>query len=220
LHCAGMCGPLVFALHKGAGRSGKFIYHLGRIITYSLLGLVLGALGVAAQMAGLQKWFSLLLGLGLLLSVLVPLLSSRFHSHYLSAKTSGWISAGVRKWMGKAVASKGPLRQLWLGMLNGLLPCGMVYIAIAGSLSMANYFQSSLYMVFFGLGTWPMLVAVSFGSSFFSRISWLNIKKLAPVFITCLGLLLIWRGLNLHIEYIPGVPGTNPFAGITICHGS
>jgi len=217
LHCAGMCGPLVFALHKGGSGYGKITYHTGRILTYALLGLILGGLGFAAQLAGLQKWFSLLLGVGLLASVIFPLISSRFHSHYLSTKTSGWLSGGVRKWMGRAVASHSPFRQLWLGGLNGLLPCGMVYIAIAGSLSMADYFQSSLYMIFFGLGTWPMLLAISYGSTFANHLSWLNIKRLAPIFIACLGLLLIWRGLNLRIEYIPGAPGSSPFAGITIC---
>jgi uncharacterized protein len=217
LHCAGMCGPLVFALHKGSSGYGKIAYHTGRILTYAMLGLVLGVVGLAAQLAGLQKLFSVLLGIALLASVVIPLISSRFHSHYLSTKTSRQLSGSVRKWMGKAMASNGPFRQLWLGGLNGLLPCGMVYIAIAGSLSMADYFQSSLYMIFFGMGTWPMLLAISYGSTFANHLSWLNIRRLAPVFIACLGLLLIWRGLNLHIEYIPGAPGSSPFAGITIC---
>jgi uncharacterized protein len=218
LHCAGMCGPLVFALHKGNSGYGKIAYHTGRILTYAMLGLVLGVVGLAAQLAGLQKLFSVLLGIALLASVVIPLISSRFHSHYLSAKTSGWLSGSVRKWMGKGMASHGPFRQLWLGGLNGLLPCGMVYIAIAGSLSMADYFQSSIYMIFFGMGTWPMLLAISYGSTFANHLSWLNIRRLAPVFIACLGLLLIWRGLSLQLEYAPDE--ANPFAAITICRGT
>jgi len=180
LHCAGMCGPLVFALHRGGSGLNRLAYHSGRILTYAILGGILGMLGLAAQVAGLQKFFSLVLGLALIASIVIPLFSARFQAHYLTAKTGGWLSARVNKWRSSAMEMRGMTRQFALGLLNGLLPCGMVYIAIGGALSLANYLQSGLYMILFGLGTWPMLLVISFGGGFVQKFRWVSINRLTP----------------------------------------
>lgn len=215
LHCAGMCGPLVFALHRGGGTMmGKLAYHSGRVLTYAVLGAVLGLLGLAAQMAGWQKTFSFLLGMILVGSVLLPALSTWLKLRFLPSQSTSWLSGRVNKMIGGILKSKLPNKQFYLGLLNGLLPCGMVYVAIAGALSLSDYFQSSLYMILFGLGTWPMLLAISLGSKWSPKIAWLNVKRLTPAFTLFLGLLLMWRGLSLQIEL---VSAGDPFAGITIC---
>ncbi len=220
IHCAGMCGPLVFALHKRGNGAGKIVYHLGRILAYAALGMVLGLLGFAAQLAGWQSTFSVILGALLLISVVLPLLLPRLAVYSPANKIGSWLSSKLNRWMAWAINVKGPFKQFYLGAINGLLPCGMVYVAIAGALSMANYAQGSLYMILFGLGTWPVLLVFSFGSQFATRFSWINLKKLTPIFVCCLGLLLIWRGLNLRVEYTPDTSNGNPFAGITICQGA
>src|SRR3954466_9482086 len=75
LHCAGMCGPLLCALPVvGQGRAsfyaGRFLYNLGRIGMYGLLGLVFGALGKTLSIAGLQRWLSLAAGCAVLIGLL------------------------------------------------------------------------------------------------------------------------------------------------------
>lgn len=215
LHCAAMCGPLVFALHRGAATAGeKVSYHLGRITTYAMLGALLGLAGWAAHIAGLQKFFSLMLGVVLIASILLPLAVPALGLSKVSGSAAGWLSGRVNGLMRRGIATRTPVRQFYLGLLNGLLPCGMVYVAIAGALAMGHWLQGSLYMVLFGMGTWPMLLAVSFGSSYSAHFSFFNIRKLAPALVVALGLLLIWRGLGLHLELT--VPG-DPFAGISIC---
>lgn len=193
---------------------GKVAYHFGRILTYAGLGAVLGLLGLAAQMAGWQKAFSLVLGVVLIGSVVLPILSDKLQFRFLPAQSSGWLSGRVNKMIGGVLKSKRPNKQFYLGLLNGLLPCGMVYVAIAGALSLSDYFQSSLYMILFGLGTWPMLLAISLGGKWSPKVAWLNVKRLTPAFTLFLGLLLVWRGLSLQVEL---VSADDPFAGITIC---
>ena len=193
---------------------GKLAYHSGRVLTYAVLGAVLGLLGLAAQMAGWQKAFSLVLGVVLIGSVVLPLLYDKLPLRFLPAQSSGWLSGRVNKMIGGVLKSKRPNKQFYLGLLNGLLPCGMVYVAIAGALSLSDYFQSSLYMILFGLGTWPMLLAISLGGKWSPKVAWLNVKRLTPAFTLFLGLLLVWRGLSLQVEL---VSAGDPFAGITIC---
>ena len=89
-----------------------------------------------------------------------------------------------------------------IGLLNGLLPCGLVYMAVAGALATGNIIYSSLFMACFGLGTLPAMLAMSFAGNFITLSSRNTIKKLVPYIVGIMGILLILRGLNLDIPYI------------------
>jgi len=218
LHCAGMCGPLMFALPiRDAAPARRLVslvvYHGGRILTYGGLGLIFGLAGRRIQMAGFQQWFSILLGVAILITV-------------------GWQTFGKQVWQPAVIkrfhaAIGNMILKLWkapgldslflLGIANGLLPCGMVYLAVAISMTSGTAGAAMLYMIFFGVGTLPMLLAVSYAGSFLSAAVRNHFKKAVPYIIGCIGLLLILRGLDLGIPFISPVLATAR-SGVITCH--
>lgn len=217
-HCLGMCGPLVMALPlQGLSRSWQVFailsYHTGRIFTYASLGLLSGLLGQRIYMAGFQRSFSITLGLFLLFWVMTnrinrkkakPALLGRFYN-----RLQQWI---LRLWESPAKTS-----YVFLGMANGLLPCGMVYLAIAGALSTAQIKEGVVFMVFFGAGTLPVLLGLSYFGRFINLSFRNRVKKSIPVFIAFMGILFILRGLNLGIPFISPVLAGKPGQTIS-CH--
>src|ERR1039457_6682902 len=165
LHCAAMCGPLMLALPVARGGTGRFvagriIYQLGRVMTYCLLGVVAGLVGQSIFLAGLQRWLSIALGVAILLGFLV------------SKKIS--VSAPVVRLVARLKsAMSGQLRQrslrslVLLGMLNGLLPCGLVYVALAGAVARSTLHAAIFYMACFGLGTLPTMLGISLSGKLF-----------------------------------------------------
>ncbi|HOW32340.1 MAG TPA: sulfite exporter TauE/SafE family protein, partial [Bacteroidales bacterium] len=89
-----------------------------------------------------------------------------------------------------------------IGLLNGLLPCGLVYIAIAGSIGSGSALMGAIYMALFGLGTMPMLLAINLSGGFISTSLRKKINKLIPILVIIVGILFILRGLSLGIPYI------------------
>jgi uncharacterized protein len=217
-HCVGMCGPLALALPiqhlTGWQRAlSLFLYHVGRISVYAGFGLVFGLAGRGLYLAGFQQWFSV--GLGVLMLFFLgqyvvfrnfrqPALISRFNR-----RIQGWV---MQIWK---TPSKSGL--VWLGMANGLLPCGMVYLAIAGALSASQVKFSVLFMVMFGLGTLPALFAISFFGSLIKLSIRNKIRQWTPFLVAFMAIVLILRGLNLGIPFISPLLG-GPRAPAIICH--
>lgn len=220
LHCIGMCGPLSLALPLGGESGGRrnallLLYQGGRVLTYVLLGILAGAGSSAFLRAGYQQTISIVAGLVILLAA----------AGYFTGKK--FIRTGIGNGFYRFLQSRilyvwkhaqRPSGSFLLGMLNGLLPCGMVYIAMLSSLSFGSIYQSALFMLFFGMGTLPaMLAVVLIGSrSGWGRQKWL--RRLSPVVIILMGVLLVVRGLNLGIPYLsPHAGGVAASAGLS-CH--
>ena len=204
LHCVGMCGPLVLAV-PGPNAPwrfwvGRLVYHTGRTLSYMTLGGLIGSLGWAIALQGYQGTLSLALGVLMLSAVLIR---------------------PVRRWVKQFEAApahllsklKGPLQALMkqpgtgnlfaLGVLNGLLPCGFSYAAIATALAAGSLVNSMLFMGAFGLATFPALLAVQWMGRR-APASWrTTLLKLAPYGIAIVGLLLIVRGLSLGVFLSP-----------------
>lgn len=200
LHCAGMCGPLVLALAKARAPTaidpvGRVCYHLGRIVSYGLLGWILGWLGRAAAPAGFQRGLSIALGIvvlaGMGLSTRVP----------LAGVVSRWVvflKSAMTKWLPRESLAS----QAVMGGLNGLLPCGLVYVAAAGATAASNPWTGAAYMAVFGLGTWPMMLSLHLAGHRLplpARLSALGITRSAAALM---GALLILRGLELGIPLV------------------
>ena len=201
LHCAGMCGPLVLAMPTGRSTSatlpfvlGRVTYNLGRIATYSLLGGIFGLIGHTFALAGLQRWVSLGVGI-IVLAVLV--ISTR---KSLSGPTSR-IVALVKRGLAPLLARQTFGSVFMLGALNGLLPCGLVYAACAGAVALGGV-MSVQYMVAFGLGTVPMMLAIALAGKKLQFTLRLRFEKLIPISVFTIGVLLIFRGLALGIPYL------------------
>ena len=205
LHCAAMCGPLVLALPVSGGSAwrnlaNRLIYQIGRILTYGALGLLLGLLGNSIAVKGWQQGISiatgtLLLGMGL------------FHFF------SGYFPGLVRKqqqMMQPVIRQMGywlyrPGGSLFAGALNGLLPCGMVYMALAAALNADSVLGGGIFMVSFGLGTLPMMTVVSLAGSFIKSRIRFNMVKWLPTMLLLMGGWFLLRGANLDIPLLSPV---------------
>ena len=209
LHCAAMCGPLMLAvplLPGGAGRvwTGRIIYQAGRVATYILLGLVVGVVGKSLFLAGLQRWLSLALGAALLFGLLAAKKIS-FASPIQRAVGQ------LKNLMSGQLQKRGVAPLALLGMLNGLLPCGLVYVALAGALSQGSLSGSVIYMATFGLGTLPMLLAIAGSGQLFPVSLRTRLRGLIPLGVGLVAGLLILRGLALGIPYLsPDLTAAHP----------
>ena len=204
LHCLGMCGPLVLALPLSHASNlhritAGVIYNIGRAITYGIFGIIFGIIGKGLHLTGIQQWVSIAFGIILIFAVLVPGLINL--NPFIGRITSKFTSS-IKIRMGNLLRQQKIYPLFIFGLLNGLLPCGLVYAAIMGAIVTGSLIESSLYMVFFGLGTLPLMFLLIYFSNLLKNKYLSQIKKIIPVLIIILGLLFILRGLNLGIKYI------------------
>jgi uncharacterized protein len=203
-HCIGMCGPIAVALPLGnrnfLGKAGgALLYNIGRSITYGALGALFGLLGKGIQMAGFQQWASIIIGIVMILSVVFPFVfKDQFN---LDKMMNGYAGGIIRRFRG-LFAKQSYQNLLVIGLLNGLLPCGLVYVAVAGAINTNDITLGVLYMVVFGLGTIPIMISVSLAGNFISHGIRKKVNRLIPSMIILLGILFILRGLSLGIPYI------------------
>ena len=203
-HCVGMCGPIAIALPLPQKSwayklSGVFLYNIGRVITYGILGALFGLLGQGIQLAGFQKVVSILMGSIMIMSVFFPFIFRNRVS--IDSFLTGYVGRFIGKFR-KLFKVKSLSSLLIIGLLNGLLPCGLVYIAVAGALNTNDLTLGVLYMVLFGIGTIPMLAFVTLAGSLVSGALRTKINKLIPYVVVLIGILFILRGLSLGIPYI------------------
>lgn len=219
LHCLGMCGPIALALPvPDSGLLARVIavltYNAGRIITYLLMGLFFGVLGKGFALAGLQQALSVIMGVLILLFLLVPhITTSTRKINLLFYELTNKLKATLAQRLAERTNSS----MFVVGMLNGLLPCGLVYIAIAGALSLGSIWKGAVFMTLFGAGTTPAMMAVALSANFISVEVRRKMVRVVPYFVSVMAVVLVLRGLNLGIPYLsPGVNAkTNTFAP---CH--
>lgn len=204
LHCLGMCGPIAVGipLHRNNWLmkvSGGLLYNAGRIITYGILGAIFGLLGRGIQLAGLQQWASIILGIVMILSVLFPFVFRE--KIKIDNVLSGYAGRLINRF--RTLFSKRSLGNLlFIGLLNGLLPCGLVYMAIAGAINTNDVMMGVAFMMVFGLGTTPALLLLSLAGNVVTSGFRKKAAKVIPVFIVILGIIFILRGMSLGIPYV------------------
>ncbi len=203
-HCIGMCGPIAFVIPVDRSSKSRlffqtFLYNLGRLVSYSLIGVLFGFIGKGLYLAGFQQRLSILMGVIMIATILIP--ASLFNKYNFSkplykiiAKVKSKLSLYLTKKSNKALFS--------IGFFNGFLPCGLVYMALIGSISTGNVVQGALYMALFGLGTIPMMAAAVLLGNFVNISVRAKIQKIIPALVVVIGLLFILRGLGLGIPYI------------------
>lgn len=215
-HCIGMCGPIAMAIPVKRDSyfsiiSGALIYNLGRVVTYACLGVLFGILGKGFMLAGWQSFLSIALGIGILLLLFIPNLTlAPVHIGFLVGLI-GKLKMKMRHLFGVHT-----IRSLFIiGMLNGLLPCGLVYLGIIGALATGDTIKGALFMIGFGMGTLPAMLSMTFIRDYISTRFRNGLKKMVPVFITAMAVILILRGLNLGIPYVS--PSAESHSGMK-CH--
>lgn len=204
LHCIGMCGPIAIALPVPNSTNlsfvaGRLLYNLGRVVTYSFLGAVFGLLGSRLVISGFQQSVSITLGIAIVIVVLIPpSFKAKITQHKIIQKITAPLKSGISD-----LFKRGTFSAMFLiGILNGFLPCGLVYVALAGAIASGDAISGSAVMILFGLGTIPAMFAATIFGKFININLRRKINRAIPVFALVLGLLFIIRGMALGIPYI------------------
>ncbi len=218
-HCIGMCGPIAMSLPLGnngpTGRvKGGVVYNLGRIFTYSLFGVVFGFFGQGLSFFSTQQAVSILIGVTFILSVLIPFGFPKVN--LTMVKPIVKLVASLKKNLAIFLKRPSTLSLLVVGSLNGLLPCGLVYTAMAGSIVTGSPVSGGAYMIIFGIGTLPIMLLTVIGVNSISLEMRNRIRKFLPILVLCLGVLFILRGMNLGIPYVS--PKFDQSSGVESCH--
>jgi uncharacterized protein len=197
LHCAGMCGPLTLLLPNDKKKypaffTGRVLYNIGRILTYAFLGLLIGFIGQNTTFfiskGVLSAWLGLIILIGLFFS------GSIFNKNFIYSKLNRFTSK-LKSAFRRNFDSNYFTGQFIFGIINGLLPCGLVYAALAGSFIQMNALSGSLFMALFGLGTVPIMLSISLGSGWIKKRFGSQIKNVIPVTYGLLACWLIFRGI-------------------------
>ena len=199
-----MCGPILLALPAVKLKDKKFIlgrifYNSGRVITYSFLGLMFGLLGKGFEMWGFQRSISISIGIIILIYIFLP---TNYKKYFLGFSPVVLLNNKLKLMFGKLFNKKSLISMLLIGIVNGLLPCGFVYMAIGGSVTTGDAFKGMLFMALFGLGTVPLMFTSSVLINFINQNLRNKLKRLIPYLAILLALIFILRGLNLGIPYI------------------
>jgi sulfite exporter TauE/SafE len=214
-HCIGMCGPLALSLPinhlSSVNKSFSILlYNFGRALTYTVMGILFGLLGQSFVLFNFQQGLSIFAGC----LIIAFLIINKFGNHQTSFITK--YASEIKSKLGVYLTSDKTLFNYFnIGILNGLLPCGLVYIALASAIATGNILHGGLLMFAFGLGTIPIMALTMLFGKFISINLRTKINRMAPVMILCVGILLIVRGLNLGIPYISPSHDKNH---ISCCH--
>jgi len=219
-HCIGMCGPIAFMLPVDRTNQTKrvlqvSIYHLGRLITYGILGLLFGLLGKGFNLFGFQQYLSVIIGVLMILIIVLP---SKTVTKFSIAKPVYALLSGVKNRLGKELKKKRMDTFFTIGFLNGFLPCGLVYMAVFASIATGNAISGSLYMMLFGLGTTPLMTAFVYLGNFTTGLVRKRIQQFIPVAVVVIAILFILRGMGLGIPYVSPIHIHELVDGGKMCH--
>jgi sulfite exporter TauE/SafE len=199
-----MCGPIAMMLPVERDNQAKKVsqiitYHLGRLSAYAAIGLVFGLLGKGLYLAGIQQKLSIFIGVAMIIIILIP---EKVFAKYNFSKPVFKLISKIKTTLGNQFKNKSYKSLFTIGLLNGFLPCGMVYVALFGAIAMQSPILGILYMILFGLGTVPMMSSVVYLNSFLTIPLRNKIQKIIPYVAIIIGILFIFRGLGLGITYL------------------
>lgn len=204
LHCIGMCGPIAMMLPVDRANPTRqtlqlLLYHTGRIVAYGSLGLLFGTLGRGFYLAGMQQEFSVLTGFVMILIAVIP---EKTLAGYNFSKPVYRIISNIKTALGNQFRKRGYKAFFMTGLLNGYLPCGLVYAALFGAIAMQSAGFGVLYMMLYGAGTIPLMSLVVYSAGFIKNSMRATFSKVVPYMVACVGILFILRGLGLGIPYV------------------
>lgn len=203
----------MISLTRNSGRSSVLsflLYHLGRLLVYVLIGVFFGLFSSSVQLFTLQKHFAILLGILILAIFAFPRIRNRFEGWYcqsffyqkLKTRLTGYYSTRFR----------------WLaaGALNGMLPCGLVYLAAAGAMISGSITGAIYSMLLFGLGTLPILVMLRVLRIYLPEVL-APLSNVTTTIALISGVLLIVRGLTIENPDINGLITAQISDLVSIC---
>lgn len=204
LHCIGMCGPIAMMLPVDRKNPAKqslqlLLYHAGRLSAYGSLGLVFGVFGKGFYMAGFQQEFSVIAGIIMIAIILIP---EKKLANYNFSKPAYGIIANIKAGLGSQFRKRNLKAFFMAGLLNGFLPCGLVYVSLFGALAMQSTHLGVAYMVLYGIGTIPLMSVVVYSAGLVKNNTRTLFSKVVPYMVVLVGMLFIIRGLGLDIAFL------------------
>ena len=199
-----MCGPIAMMLPVDRKNPAKqtlqiMVYHIGRLSAYALMGLVFGIIGKGLLLAGIQQRFSIVAGVLMIAIIVLP---EKTVARYNFSKPVHRLISNIKTTLGSQFRKSGTKALYITGLMNGFLPCGLVYAALFGALAMQNPTEGTLYMILYGLGTVPLMSAVVYMAGLLKNSTRSAFSKAVPFLGILIGMLFIARGLALDIPYI------------------
>lgn len=197
LHCAGMCSPLALAVTSFNKQLlfNRLVYNTGRILVYGSFGALVATFGSLFNFQAIQTFLSIalgvlliLLGIGSVASMRIPFLSTFINK----------ISLMIKSKFSKQLKKKNTISLFILGTLNGILPCGLTYLALSYTLTLNTPGEGFLFMLLFGLGTFPVMIGMPYVLKFIGSYVKINYSKLTTMMMIGLGALLIGRTIHIH----------------------
>ena len=202
LHCIGMCGPIALLIPTSKNPLVKFFqiitYNFGRVLTYSVFGFFFGLLGKGFRIAEVAQYVSIITGTTIIIIALATLFSNNKLANSANKLFSNLFSP-IKKIFSKSLRNE-KKNLLAIGILNGFLPCGLVYGALLLTINANSITESVLVMAAFGIGTIPLMMLFMYFKSFIN--SKFNFNKIVPFVILIMVIFLVLRGMNLGIPYV------------------
>lgn len=193
LHCAGMCGPLLLVVHGGSRVGPRVaLYHASRVFAYALLGVPAGYASRVLSFGTIGRTIAAVAGV-LLIAAAAGSTVTRYGSSIANAWSATVVRLGARAAM---LTRRHPWRgQIVLGAVNGVLPCGLVYAAVAGAAASGTVAAAVTFMIGFGLGTLPLLAVITLTAAAVPPALRRRVRFVAPALMALAGLLLIVRAV-------------------------
>jgi len=219
-HCIGMCGPIALSVPL-AGRTGwaaltrGLTYNAGRILMYAILGTLVGLIGQQFMFARFQQVLSMVVGVSILVFLFLPGRITR------KVDPTAWLAGPflrLRSTFHALFRSRGPVGPFALGLINGLLPCGLVYVGLAGALALGGPLNGATFMMAFGMGTVPVMISIILAGDLISLQWRVKVRKLLPIMFALMGVLFVLRGMDLGIPYISPDMSVTQVGGTPKCH--
>jgi sulfite exporter TauE/SafE len=197
LHCVGMCGPIIMSIPWSNTQKALQIslYHVGRATTYAIMGALVGGVGQLFLPKDLGVWPALISG-----SVLVLVFLAQSFPTVL--QNNRFPASSIARFFRSFLKMDSVFSRFFMGLVNGILPCGMVYSALAVAILYHNALYSGLFMFLFGIGTSPLLVLLSRIKMYLSKYPFFKREKTIRFALLLLGLLIILRGAGLGIPML------------------
>ena len=199
-HCIGMCGPLALALPVKSetvlGRLfNSLVYNLGRVTTYAFYGSLIGITHELLVPFIFQNQISMIMGVLMMLLSIYYLFFTKLN---ITLGSQNKFYQYISRWLGRLYQNSSTLNLYLIGLLNGLLPCGLVYLALATAFASGTFIKSVTFMTFFGLGTLPAMWGIVYIANLITPAVRSHMRRFVPYLYAIAGLVLILRGMGEH----------------------
>lgn len=214
-HCIVMCGPIAMMVPGAKGKhkiTAALLYNGGKILSYVLIGLFFGLATAFVTSFKIQSIITIVGGTIILLLAFTPALLNFAEKRGFQLFNS---LINFKNRMSQSLDKNRLEYGLYIGFLNGFIPCGLVYVAAIGAIIQPNLIDTILYMVFFGLGTLPVMSFIIMTSSMLKSKFKLHSNKIKFAGLLLVGCFMLWKGISNYNVEIESPKANESFI---ICH--